>query len=71
MGGRHIWVYDIRKLGEGLQASSSGTTKHADVEPDQKRESSLKFMTRSVRCSPSGEGGFARSTLDGIRLVDG
>jgi cell cycle arrest protein BUB3 len=56
MGGRHIWLYDIRKLGEGLEASREATTPNTSIEPDQKRESSLKFMTRSVRCSPSAEG---------------
>ena len=39
-GKRHIWIYDDRKMSE----------------PEQKRESSLKFMTRTVRISPAEEG---------------
>ena len=40
MAGRHVYIYDLRKMGETLQ----------------ERESSLKFMTRTLRCMPNGEG---------------
>lgn len=40
MAGRHIYIYDARKMGEPLQ----------------KRESSLKFMTRAVACMIDGKG---------------
>jgi len=43
MAGRHIHVYDVRKMNEPLQ----------------KRESSLKFMTRAVACMIDGKGVFA------------
>ena len=39
-GKRHVWIFDDRKMSE----------------PAQKRESSLKFMTRTVRISPAEEG---------------
>jgi hypothetical protein len=44
MAQRHVWIWDVRKLGSG------------DPEPEFKRESSLKFMMRSVRCSADAEG---------------
>lgn len=40
MAGRAVHVYDIRNM----------------TEPFQRRESSLKYMTRTVRCIPTGEG---------------
>lgn len=40
MAQRHIHVYDMKKL----------------AVPLQKRESSLKYQTRTIRCAPSGEG---------------
>ena len=38
--GRQVHIYDIRNMNEPLQ----------------KRESSLKFQTRAIRCFPNGEG---------------
>lgn len=49
MGGRAVWIWDARMLGEALE-------KKGEVEPWQKRESSLKFMTRAVRCMPNDDG---------------
>jgi cell cycle arrest protein BUB3 len=40
MAGRIVYIYDLRNMTETLQ----------------KRESSLKFMTRMVKCMPNGEG---------------
>lgn len=40
MAHRNVHVYDVRKL----------------EEPKQKRESALKFMTRSVACMADGKG---------------
>lgn len=40
MAGRSLYIYDIRNMKETLQ----------------QRESSLKYMTRVVRCMPNGEG---------------
>lgn len=41
--GRHVNVYDLRNMSQ----------------PEQKRESSLKYQTRCVRCYPNGTGTFA------------
>lgn len=38
--GRHITVYDLRQMNQ----------------PEQARESSLKYQTRCVRCYPNGTG---------------
>lgn len=40
--GRHINVYDLRNMSQ----------------PEQRRESSLKYQTRCVRCYPNGTGKF-------------
>jgi len=42
MAARQIYIYDIRNLSETMQ----------------KRESSLKFMTRVIKCMPNGEGSY-------------
>jgi hypothetical protein len=42
MAGRHVYIYDMRNM----------------QEPVQRRESSLKYMTRCVRCMPNGAGEF-------------
>src|SRR6185369_7203765 len=48
MAGRHVFIYDIRYM----------------AEPIQRRESSLKFMTRCVKCMPNGQG------LPSSRIID-
>jgi cell cycle arrest protein BUB3 len=40
MGNRHIYIYDVRNMSETLQ----------------KRESSLKYMTRAIACLPTKDG---------------
>eukprot|EP00026_Physarum_polycephalum_P012355 Phypoly_transcript_12653.p1 GENE.Phypoly_transcript_12653~~Phypoly_transcript_12653.p1 ORF type:complete len:338 (+),score=65.48 Phypoly_transcript_12653:25-1014(+) len=47
--GRHVFIYDIRAMG---------------VEPEQRRESSLKFQTRCVRGFVDGSG-YALSSIEG------
>ncbi|THU71618.1 hypothetical protein C4D60_Mb04t03360 [Musa balbisiana] len=46
--GRHVNIYDLRNMSQ----------------PEQRRESSLKYQTRCVRCYPNGTG-FALSSIDG------
>lgn len=46
--GRHVNVYDLRNMSQ----------------PEQRRESSLKYQTRCVRCYPNGTG-FALSSVEG------
>ncbi|CAA3024531.1 mitotic checkpoint [Olea europaea subsp. europaea] len=43
--GRHVNVYDLRNMNQ----------------PEQRRESSLKYQTRCVRCYPNGTGAFSLS----------
>ena len=53
MAAREIYVYDVRKL----------------EEPLQRRESSLKYQTRCIRCSPDGAG-FVCASIEGRVAVD-
>ncbi|KAF3096722.1 hypothetical protein TWF102_006565 [Orbilia oligospora] len=53
MASRSIHIYDLRAM----------------AEPLQRRESSLKFMTRTVRCMPNGEG-YASSSIEGRVAVE-
>ncbi|XP_048548116.1 mitotic checkpoint protein BUB3.2-like [Triticum urartu] len=46
--GRHVSIYDLRNMSQ----------------PEQKRESSLKYQTRCVRCFPNGTG-YALSSVEG------
>lgn len=46
--GRHVNVYDLRNMSQ----------------PEQRRESSLKYQTRCVRCYPNGTG-YALSSVEG------
>lgn len=63
---RHIVIYDVRKLAGEMQQA---TDKRGQVEPEQKRESSLKFMTRAVRLNPEGNA-FASTSIEGRAAVD-
>ncbi|KAJ4881926.1 Mitotic checkpoint protein BUB3.2 [Raphanus sativus] len=46
--GRHVNIYDLRNM----------------AQPEQRRESSLKYQTRCVRCYPNGTG-YALSSVEG------
>lgn len=53
MASRSVYLYDVRNM----------------AEPWQRRESSLKFMTRTVRCMPNGQG-YASSSIEGRVAVE-
>ncbi|KAK9472360.1 WD40-repeat-containing domain protein [Dipodascopsis tothii] len=53
LSGRAICVYDVRNMGT----------------PVQRRESSLKYMTRAVKCMPDGTG-FTSSSVEGRIAVE-
>lgn len=53
MADRHVWIFDTRRMGQPLQ----------------RRESSLKYMTRCVRAFPSGEG-YVCTSVEGRVAVD-
>ncbi|KAF2771399.1 spindle assembly checkpoint protein [Teratosphaeria nubilosa] len=66
MAERKVSVYDLHAL-RMLVEQAGTTTSDAEVmtvEPWQSRESSLKFMTRSIACMPDGTG-FAASSIEG------
>lgn len=60
MGARQNWIYDIAAVKAALDAKK---TDGKDVEVWQKRESSLKFMTRAVKAMPNDEGEYAHMCL--------
>jgi len=51
---RKVWIWNIRNLGAG---------------PEQKRDSSLKYQTRSIRAFPNGQG-FVLSSIEGRVAVE-
>ena len=53
MANRQIFVYDIRNM----------------TEPWQTRETSLRYMLKSVRCMPNGEGKLLSSLLFGLNYI--
>lgn len=70
MAGRHVYVYDLVPLRAAIDREARGeAVEERDWEPDQKRESSLKFMARDVRCMPSGDG-YATSSIEGRIAVE-
>lgn len=53
MSDRHVWIFDHRNL----------------AEPLQRRESSLKYQTRCIRCFPDGDA-YACSSIEGRVAID-
>jgi len=66
MASRLLHIYELKSTAL-LASQGSGTT--ADIEPWQKRESSLKFMTRAVACMPN-DAGYASSSIEGRVAVE-
>ncbi|EST04634.1 WD40 repeat [Kalmanozyma brasiliensis GHG001] len=63
--GRHVWVYDLLPLRQAIDRERAGEkVSERHWQPDQKRESSLKFMARDLRCMPAGDG-YAISSIEG------
>ncbi|GJJ15256.1 hypothetical protein Clacol_009532 [Clathrus columnatus] len=56
MAGRQFYIFDVRKIREG-------------EEPMQKRESSLKYMTRALACMSDGQG-YATASVEGRIAVE-
>jgi cell cycle arrest protein BUB3 len=67
MANRDIHIYEMKPL-EKL-ALQQGTGSAVQVEPWQRRESSMKFMTRALSCMPS-ELGYATSSIEGRVSVE-
>lgn len=66
MASRTNYIYDL-KTTSMIASQSGGGVVH--VEPWQKRESSLKFMTRAVACMPN-DAGYATSSIEGRVAVE-
>ena len=61
MASRALQIYQLADLASDSAASG--------IEPWQRRESSLKFMTRAVACMPNDEG-YASSSIEGRVAVE-
>ncbi|CAG7922287.1 unnamed protein product [Penicillium olsonii] len=71
MASRSLHIYDLKAL-TILTAQTDSTVpggNRVDVEPWQRRESSLKFMTRAVACMPD-DNGYASSSIEGRVAVE-
>lgn len=67
MASRLVNIYELAST--KLLASQNNDGSEAHIEPWQKRESSLKFMTRSVACMPN-DAGYATSSIEGRVAVE-
>jgi len=70
MASRAVVIYDLASLASAVQKSSATEPPNVvEVEPLQTRESSMKFMTRSVACMPN-DAGYASSSIEGRVAVE-
>lgn len=69
MASRILHIYDLTALALLTDQSDSSAPNKVEVEPWQRRESSLKFMTRSVACMPD-DAGYASSSIEGRVAVE-
>ena len=69
MSSRAIYIYDLKGLGTLCGQSENLPPNRIDVEPFQRRESSLKFMTRATNCMPD-DSGYATSSIEGRVAVE-
>ncbi|MCJ1291882.1 hypothetical protein MMC34_003430 [Xylographa carneopallida] len=73
MASRAVHIYDLKSLAvlssqNGALSTESPGNK-LDLDPWQRRESSLKFMTRAVACMPN-DSGYASSSIEGRVAVE-
>lgn len=71
MASRSLHIYDLKALAL-LTAQADGASTNGnkvEIEPWQRRESSLKFMTRCVACMPD-DAGYASSSIEGRVAVE-
>lgn len=69
MANRAVSIYDLAKLATECRNSANALQARLDIEPWQRRESSLKFMTRAIDCMPNDEG-YASSSIEGRVAVE-
>jgi cell cycle arrest protein BUB3 len=65
MSNRVVHLYNLAELRSALEQHIPG----AHVQPAQRRESSLKFMTRTVQCTPD-ESGYVSTSIEGRVAVE-
>ncbi|EQL00725.1 mitotic checkpoint protein BUB3 [Ophiocordyceps sinensis CO18] len=63
MTGRAISIYDLNTVADMFKSGSK------ELEPWQRRESSLRFLTRAVACMPN-DAGYATSSIEGRVAVE-
>ncbi|KAF2797832.1 mitotic checkpoint protein-like protein BUB3 [Melanomma pulvis-pyrius CBS 109.77] len=64
MASRSVCIYDLDTLAKAAAQSDT-----VAVEPWQRRESSMKYMTRAVACMPN-DAGYASSSIEGRVAVE-
>ncbi|KAI1615072.1 cell cycle arrest protein BUB3 [Exophiala viscosa] len=69
MANRALHIYELKTLANECKSSANSLQNRLDIEPWQRRESSLKFMTRAVDCMPNDEG-YASSSIEGRVAVE-
>ncbi|KAF1810400.1 WD40 repeat-like protein [Eremomyces bilateralis CBS 781.70] len=69
MASRQLHIYDLPALSALSAQASQAPPNTLELEPWQRRESSLKFMTRAVACMPNDEG-YASSSIEGRVAVE-
>lgn len=69
MANRALHIYDLAALAEQCKNTANALQNRLDIDPWQRRESSLKFMTRAVDCMPNDEG-YASSSIEGRVAVE-
>ena len=70
MANRAVHIYSLSTLATECKASANNTPQgRLETEPWQRRESSLKFMTRAIDCMPNDEG-YASSSIEGRVAVE-
>ncbi|KAF2396676.1 cell cycle arrest protein BUB3 [Trichodelitschia bisporula] len=71
MANRAVYIYDLKSL--ALLCSHANSTDNTqnivEIEPLQRRESAMKFMTRAIACMPN-DSGWAASTIEGRIAVE-
>lgn len=69
MASRALHIYDLKALSVLSSQASQPPPNLIEVQPWQRRESSLKFMTRAVACMPNDDG-YASSSIEGRVAVE-
>lgn len=69
MASRALNIWDLQALAAASASATSPLPNNIEVEPWQRRESSLKFMTRAVACMPN-DAGYASSSIEGRVAVE-